>query len=95
MKMVMVFCSGPMFEEARRLLEEHKVPGYTAIPEVIGLGVSGSHFGSRVWPRTSALILSLMEDDLAAVVVAALGVLKRTRPGASLHAAILLAESFV
>lgn len=95
MKMVMIFCSGPMFEEARLLLEERKVLGYTAIPEVIGLGVSGSHFGSRARPRTSALILSLMQDDLAVEVVAALAVLKCTRPGASLHAATLPADSFV
>ena len=59
-------------EELEVVLTRAGVSGYTEIPRVVGMGTSGPRLGSAAFPRTSAIILTFVEDDEAPKVAAAI-----------------------
>jgi hypothetical protein len=59
-------------EELEVVLTRAGVSGYTEIPRAVGMGTSGPRLGSAAFPRTSAIILSFVEDDEAPKVAAAI-----------------------
>jgi len=59
-------------EELEVVLTRAGVSGYTEIPRAVGMGTSGPRLGSAAFPRTSAIILTFVEDDEAPKVAAAI-----------------------
>ena len=64
MEMLVVFAKSEVREEIELLLTKQGVHGFTEIPEALGLGSSGVRMGSAVHPKTSVVLMSLVETDL-------------------------------
>lgn len=50
-------------EELEVLLRRSGVAGYTEIPNASGFGTTGERFGSAAFPKTSAVVLTFVEDE--------------------------------
>lgn len=71
MKLLMALIDEGCKEELEVVLRRAGVTGYTEIPHAVGMGTSGPRLGSAAFPRTSAVVLTFVEDDDAARVAAA------------------------
>lgn len=63
MKLLVIIVDDSHKEEVEAFLHSSGVSGYTEIPHALGVGTTGPRMGSRAFPKTSALILSLIEED--------------------------------
>jgi hypothetical protein len=70
-KLLMALVDETCKEELEIILTRAGVSGYTEIPRAVGMGTSGPRLGSAAFPRTSAIVLTLVEDHDAARVAAA------------------------
>jgi hypothetical protein len=70
-KLLMALIDEACKEELEVVLTRAGVTGYTEIPHAVGMGTSGPHLGSAAFPRTSAVVLTLLEDADVARVAAA------------------------
>lgn len=66
MKLLMIIVEDSHKEEVEVFLQKAGVPGYTEISHAVGTGATGPRLGSRAFPKTSALILSIVDEDLLA-----------------------------
>lgn len=72
MKLLMVIVDESKKEELEVLLNRIGVEGYTEIPRVVGVGTTGPRLGSRAFPKTSALIFTVLKEDTMERLLAAL-----------------------
>ncbi len=63
MKMVMLVIDEARKEELEVVLEEAGVAGYTELSRAAGRGATGPKLGSRAFPRTSAVIFSVLSAE--------------------------------
>jgi hypothetical protein len=63
MKLLMMIIDEAHKEELEILLQRAGVEGYTEIPHAFGLGTTGQRLGSRAYPKTSAVIFTLVEEE--------------------------------
>lgn len=63
MKMLMIVVDEAKKEELEILLNDAGVDGYTEIPRVMGMGDTGPRLGSRAFPRTSAVIFTVVAAE--------------------------------
>lgn len=63
MKLLMIVVDEAKKEELEVVLEEAGVVGYTEIPRAAGRGVTGPRLGSRAFPRTSAVIFTIVPPE--------------------------------
>lgn len=69
MKILMTIVDEERKEELEAYLTNSGVLGFTEIPRAVGQGVSGRRLGSGAFPKTSAVIFTILEDaDLDRVV---------------------------
>lgn len=68
MKMLMLIVNDGRKEELEVLLERSGVDGYTEIPGVRGAGLTGPRMGSAAFPKTSAVLLTLVDEETLANV---------------------------
>ena len=59
-------------EELEVVLRRAGVAGYSEIPHVTGVGTTGPRLGSGPFPRTSAVIFTLVDDAAVAPLAATL-----------------------
>ncbi len=71
MKLLMAIVDEACKEELEVVLRRAGVSGYTELPRAAGMGTSGPRLGSAAFPKTSAIILTFVEDDEAAKLAAA------------------------
>lgn len=62
MKMLMIIVEDSHKEEVEIFLQRAGVDGYTEIHDATGMGVTGPRLGSGAFPKTSALIFSVVDD---------------------------------
>jgi len=62
MNMLMIICPEERQEEVRELITKHDVHSYSEIPNVLGEGKTGKHFGTHTWPGTSVLIFTVVDE---------------------------------
>jgi hypothetical protein len=62
-KLLMIVVDEAKKEELEVVLEEAGVVGYTEIPRTVGMGVTGPRLGSRAFPRTSAVIFTILTPE--------------------------------
>jgi hypothetical protein len=62
MRMLMMIANSKVREELEILLRREGVQGYTEVPEVLGVGSTGTRMGSAVYPETSSMIMVLIEE---------------------------------
>ncbi len=72
MKLLMILVDEEKKEELEVVLKHAGVHGYSEIPHVTGVGTTGPRLGSGPYPRTSALIFSVVEDAAVAPLSQAL-----------------------
>ncbi|TNF74074.1 MAG: hypothetical protein EP299_07515 [Acidobacteria bacterium] len=63
MKMLMIIVDESKREELEIFLNRSGVVGYTEISQAAGLGSSGPRLGSSAFPKTSAVVFSMMDED--------------------------------
>lgn len=63
MKLLMIVIDEGRKEELEVFLSRSGVVGFTEIPRVFGVGVTGPRLGSRAFPRTSAVIFSILSAE--------------------------------
>ncbi len=62
LKMIVVFVDADSMSQVERLFEECDVPGYSEIPNVLGKGETGKKFGTRAFPGSSTLLLTVIDE---------------------------------
>jgi len=63
MKLLMLIVDEGRKEELEVFLNRSGVVGYTEIPHAIGVGSSGPRLGSRAFPKTSAVIFTVIRAE--------------------------------
>lgn len=61
--MVMLVVDDARKEELEVVLDEAGVAGFTELSRAAGRGATGPRMGSRAFPRTSAVVFSILGDD--------------------------------
>ena len=69
MKLLMMIVDESKKEELEVLLARAGVQGYTELPSVVGVGTSGRRLGSGAFPKTSAIVFSIVSPEAAAELV--------------------------
>lgn len=64
MEMLVVFAKAELREEVELLLIKQGVHGFTEIADTHGLGTSGIRMGSAAHPKTSVILMSVVETAL-------------------------------
>ena len=96
MKMLMLVYSGANPNRVSSLLEIHRAGGWTEFEGVHGAGASGRREGTRAWPGSSSLWVSVVPDESAPDLVGALRDESGRLPaGERLHVAVLPVETFL
>lgn len=62
MKLLMIIVDESKKDELEVLLNRVGVMGYTEIPRVVGVGTTGPRLGSRAFPKTSAVIFTILDE---------------------------------
>jgi len=63
MKLLMLIVDEGKKEELEVLLNRSGVVGYTEIPRALGVGTSGPRLGSRAFPKTSAVVFTVLTEE--------------------------------
>jgi len=63
MKLLMLIVDGEKKEELEVFLNRAGVLGFTEIPNATGFGETGPRLGSRAFPKTSAIIFTVIAAD--------------------------------
>jgi hypothetical protein len=61
MKLLMLIVDDAKKEALEAFLNRAGVVGYTEIPNAVGLGSTGPRLGSRAFPKTSAVVFTVIE----------------------------------
>ena len=64
MRLLMIVVDSNHKRDVEKIMEEHDVPGFTEIPNVLGKGQTGRKFGSRAFPGSSALYFTAVHGDI-------------------------------
>lgn len=62
MKMVLMIVDASQAEDVKEMLRNCDVPGYSEIPNVLGMGTTGQKLGSRAFPGSSTLFMVALEQ---------------------------------
>ena len=63
MKLLMLIVDEAKKEELEVFLNRSGVVGYTEIPHAVGVGSTGPRLGSRAFPKTSAVIFTVIRGE--------------------------------
>lgn len=66
MKMLMIVIDEAKKEELEVFLEKSGVGGYTEVDHAAGMGATGPRLGSSAFPKTSALVFTVLDDSALA-----------------------------
>lgn len=72
MQMLMIIVQSDYKEKVEAALSDRHVLGYTEIPTVYGIGSSGPRLGSRAFPETSSIVLTVVEKEKVDELLAAI-----------------------
>ena len=74
MKAVFLSCNQSMFDAVMDIMDDMQISGFTGWEELMGRGTNDGepHLGSHAWPTMNSALLTIVEDDKAAELLAAL-----------------------
>ncbi|MGC9319216.1 MAG: PG0541 family transporter-associated protein [Armatimonadota bacterium] len=61
--LLVIVCETTLAERLTKVLDEIGVPGYTRFSGVSGIGQTGRHEGTAVWPGTNTIIFTFLADE--------------------------------
>jgi hypothetical protein len=95
MKLLLLIYSGPMPQRIAALLEAHDAPGYTEFTNARGAGTTGRMEGTRAWPGTATVFLSIVpEGRVRELRDAVLAYRAGAAEGEHLHVAVMPTEDY-
>jgi hypothetical protein len=95
MKLLMLMYSGARKQDIEALLDAHDVTGYTTISGALGAGPSGRLLGTRAWPGTTEVLMTVVPDLRADVLRGTLRDWRDRAPeGEHLHVLTLPVEDY-
>lgn len=65
MKLLMIMAPTECLEDLQNLVKSHDVQSYTELPNLLGAGASGGHMGTRAFPGTSSIFMTIVEAPVA------------------------------
>jgi hypothetical protein len=96
MKLLMIVVDSNHQRDVEKILEDHDVPGFTEIPNVLGKGQTGRKMGSRAFPGSSTLYFTAVDGDICKTLCRDLEVLnERAGKEEGLFAFALEAETVI
>ncbi len=96
MKLLLLIYSGPAPQQVAALLEAHDAPGYTEFVNARGAGTTGKIEGTRAWPGTATVFMSVVPASRVAELRAALLDFKaKGAEGEHLHVATLPMDDYI
>lgn len=96
MKLLLLIYSGPTPQRIAALLEAHDAPGYTEFVNARGAGTTGKIEGTRAWPGTATVFMSVVPATRVAELRDALLDYKANAvEGEHLHVATLPMEDYI
>ena len=63
MKLLMLIVDADHKEQLEAFLNRAGVVGYTEVPRTLGVGATGPRLGSRAFPKTSAIIFTVLSAE--------------------------------
>ena len=94
--MLMILCAEERVEELIRFLGDYDVAGFTELQGLQGAGSTGKHLGTRAFPGTVSMLLTVGSREETARVAEGLGnFAKGCRPGQGLRAFAFQASQVV
>jgi len=82
MKMVLISYYAGIEEELKEALSSLGISGFTLWERVLGQGKTGGpHLGTHIWPKTNALLLAALEDQMAFLLMEKVREIKATLLG--------------
>ena len=95
MKLLMLIYSGANLRDIESLLDAHDVDGYTAVSDARGAGPTGRLLGTRAWPGTAEVLMTVVPDGRVEELRTALrGWRSRAPDGEHLHVITLPVEDY-
>jgi nitrogen regulatory protein PII len=76
MKMVLMIVDAGQAEDVKDMLRNCDVPGYSEIPNVLGMGTTGKKLGSRAFPGSSTLFMVAIEQHCVDMLTEKLAALR-------------------
>ena len=96
MKLLMILVDSNHQKDVEKLLENHEVPGFTELPNVLGKGVSGRKFGSRAFPGSNTMYFAAVDGTICQTLCRELKALdERAGPEEGLSAFMLDVDKVV
>ena len=68
MQLCLILYPKELEEDTLELLEANNVPGYTAMPKMLGRGRRVRHFDNPVWPGATGAVFTVVEREQAAAL---------------------------
>ncbi len=95
MKLMLLIYSGPTPQRIAALLEAHDAPGYTQFEHARGAGPTGRIDGTRAWPGTATVFMSVIPAEQAPALRESLLAYRTTGvEGEHLHVATIPMEDY-
>ncbi|HNV74966.1 MAG: hypothetical protein IPF87_04240 [Gemmatimonadetes bacterium] len=95
MKLLLLIYSGPTPQRIAALLEAHEAPGYTQFENARGAGGTGRIEGTRAWPGTATVFMSVVPAERATELRDALQAYRSAGvEGEHLHVATIPMEDY-
>jgi hypothetical protein len=96
MKLLMLIYSGTNLQDIESLLDASDVDGYTAVSEARGAGPTGRLLGTRAWPGTAEVLMTVVPDGRVDELRSALRAWREHAPeGEHLHVITLPVEDYL
>ena len=76
MKLLLILVDSNHQKDVERVLDEHQVPGYSELPNVLGKGETGRKLGNRAFPGSSTLYFTAIGGDTCQTLCADLKALR-------------------
>ena len=79
MKMVLMIVDAGQAKDVKQMLHSCDVPGYSEIPEVLGMGTTGHKLGSRAFPGSSTLFMVALDEHCVEMLTEKLATLREEK----------------
>jgi hypothetical protein len=76
MRLLIIIYETMIDQDVIKMLEGIRVPGYTKFSGVSGLGKTGRHDGTQIWPGSNTIVLAVVPEELINDLVGKLEILK-------------------
>ena len=72
MNLLLVMVPSECLEDIQEIVRGHDVKAYTELPNLPGAGASGGRLGTRAFPGTSSILMTVVRPDQTTKIRAAL-----------------------